>query len=68
MHHASARTRHAQHRLERIGNEMGNLAGEANWSGTNGEFALLTTLIYTWNPAAYDPATAAATAERILAA
>jgi hypothetical protein len=46
---------------------MGNLAGEANWSGTNGEFALLTTLFYTWNPASYDPATGAAVAERILA-
>ena len=46
---------------------MGNLAGEANWEGTNGQFALLTTLFYTWNPAAYDPATAAAAAEQILA-
>lgn len=46
---------------------MGNLAGEANWDGTNGEFALLTTLFYTWNPAAYEPAAGAAAAERILA-
>jgi hypothetical protein len=46
---------------------MGNLAGEADWSGTNGEFALLTSLFYTWNPTTYDPATAAAAAERILA-
>jgi len=45
---------------------MGNLAGEANWQGTNGEFALLTSLFYTWNPASYDPATAASEAERIL--
>lgn len=47
---------------------MGNLAGEANWNGTNGEFALLTTLFYAWNPAAYDPAAAAAAAEQILVA
>ncbi len=46
---------------------MGNLAGEANWEKTNGEFALLTSLFYTWNPSTYDPAAAAATAERILA-
>lgn len=46
---------------------MGNLAGEANWEGTDGEFALLTSLFYTWNPSAYDPASAAAAAERILA-
>lgn len=46
---------------------MGNLAGEASWSGTNGEFALLTSLLYTWNPAAYDAATAASVTERILA-
>lgn len=47
---------------------MGNLAGEANWDGTNGEFALLTSLMYAWNPAAYDPDAAAQSAERILAA
>jgi hypothetical protein len=46
---------------------MGNLAGEAHWSGTNGEFALLTSLFYTWNPGAYDPDGAATAAERILA-
>jgi hypothetical protein len=46
---------------------MGNLVGESNWSETNGEFALLTMLFYAWNPVAYDPATSAATAERILA-
>jgi hypothetical protein len=45
---------------------MGNLAGEADWSGTNGQFALLTSLFYTWNPTTYDPAAAAASAERIL--
>ena len=43
---------------------MGNLD---LWSGTNGEFALLTSLFYTWNPASYEPAAAAAAAERILA-
>jgi len=47
---------------------MGNLAGEANWKGTNGEFAMLTALSYAWNPATYDPESAAAAAERILAA
>ena len=47
---------------------MGNLAGEANWSGTNGEFALLTSLLYAWNPGAYDPGEGAATAERLIAA
>jgi len=46
---------------------MGNLASEANWAKTNGEFALLTSLFYTWNPVAYHPAAAAAAAERILA-
>jgi beta-N-acetylglucosaminidase len=46
---------------------MGNLAGEASWEGTSGELALLTSLFYTWNPATYDPAAAAAAAERILA-
>jgi hypothetical protein len=45
---------------------MGNLAGEANWEGTNGEFAMLTSLLYAWNPAAYDPAAAAGAAEQIL--
>jgi len=43
---------------------MGNLD---LWSGTNGEFALLTSLFYTWNPTTYDSAAAAAAAERILA-
>jgi hypothetical protein len=47
---------------------MGNLAGEANWQETNGEFALLTSLMYAWNPAAYEPTAAATTAELILAA
>jgi hypothetical protein len=46
---------------------MGNLVGEASWGGTDGEFALLTSLFYTWNPAAYQPGPAAAVAERILA-
>jgi hypothetical protein len=46
---------------------MGNLASEANWGGSNGEFAMLTSLFYTWNPTAYDPPAAAAAAERILA-
>ena len=46
---------------------MGNLAGEAHWEGTNGEFALLTSLFYAWSPAAYEPAAAAAAVERILA-
>ena len=47
---------------------MGNLAGEASWDGTNGEFALLTSIFYAWNPGAYEPTGAAAAAERILAA
>jgi len=46
---------------------MGNLVTGDPWRGTNGEFALLTSLFYTWNPSAYDPAAAAAAAERILA-
>lgn len=46
---------------------MGNLVTEDPWRGTNGEFALLTSLLYTWNPSTYDPAAAATTAERILA-
>ena len=46
---------------------MGNLVPEGNWEGTNGEFALLTSLLYTWNPSTYDSAAAATTAERILA-
>jgi len=46
---------------------MGNLAGESSWSGTNGEFALLTSLLYTWNPGTYDPDAAAVTAERLIA-
>ena len=46
---------------------MGNFAGEANWEKTKGEFALLTSLFYTWNPSAYDPTAAATTAERVLA-
>jgi hypothetical protein len=44
---------------------MGNLVGDSLWSGTNGEFALLTSLLYTWNPIAYDPFASAAAAERI---
>jgi len=43
---------------------MGNLAGESNWQETGGEVALLTSLFYTWNPAIYDPASAAVAAER----
>jgi hypothetical protein len=46
---------------------MGNLVTGNPWRGTNGEFALLTSLVYTWNPSAYDPTAAAAAAERILA-
>jgi len=46
---------------------LGNLVPEGNWEGTDGEFALLTSLFYTWNPSAYHPASAAAAAERILA-
>jgi len=46
---------------------MGNLVTGVPWRGTDGEFALLTSLFYTWNPSAYDPAAAAAAAERILA-
>ena len=45
---------------------MGNLVTGNPWRGTNGEFALLTSLFYTWNPSAYDPTAAAAAAERIL--
>ncbi len=45
---------------------MGNLAGEASWNDTNGEFALLTSLCYAWNPGSYDPNAAAAAAERVL--
>ena len=46
---------------------MGNLVGDSMWSGTNGEFALLTSLLYTWNPVAYDAAAGGAAAEQILA-
>ncbi len=46
---------------------MGNLVTGDPWNGTNGEFALLTSLFYTWNPAAYQPVAGAAAAERILA-
>jgi hyaluronoglucosaminidase len=46
---------------------MGNFVTGDPWRGTNGEFALLTSLFYTWNPSAYEPAAAAAAAERILA-
>lgn len=44
------------------------VADEADWSGTNGEFAFLTSVFYTWNPSGYDPAEAAAPVERTLAA
>jgi hypothetical protein len=47
--------------------KMGNLAGEGTREATDGEFALLTSLFSTWDPSAYDPAAAAAAAERILA-
>jgi len=53
---------------EVVGTYMGNLAGEANWTGTDGEFAMLTSLMYAWNPTAYDAAAAGVAAERILAA
>jgi hypothetical protein len=46
---------------------MGNMVTGDPWRGTNGEFALLTSLFYTWNPSAYDPGAAAVAAERILA-
>lgn len=45
---------------------MANLAGEALWQGTNGAFALLTSLLYTWNPAAYDADRAAHVAEAVV--
>lgn len=35
--------------------------------GTNGEFALLTSLLYAWNPGDYDPDRAAAAAEQVTA-
>jgi len=47
---------------------MGNFVTGVPWRGTDGEFALLTSLFYTWNPSAYDPTAAAVAAERILAA
>jgi hypothetical protein len=47
---------------------MGNLVGDSMWTGTNGEFALLTSLFYTWNPAVYDAGAGGAAAEQILAA
>lgn len=46
---------------------IGNLVTGDPWHGTNGEFALLTSLLYTWNPSVYDPTAAATTAERVLA-
>jgi hypothetical protein len=46
---------------------MANLGLEARWEGTNGEFAMLTTLDYAWNPAAYSPTTAARAADQFLA-
>ena len=46
---------------------MGNLVTGDPWRGTNGEFALLTSLFYAWNPSAYEPTSAATTAERVLA-
>ena len=49
-----------------ISTYMGNLAGEALWRGTDGHFALLTTLLYTWSPEIYDPATAGEIAERLV--
>ena len=46
---------------------MGNLADpRVAWTGTNGQFALLTMLLYAWDPENYDPAAAAATAERLV--
>ncbi len=47
---------------------MGNLAGEWGWVESNGRFAMLTSLMYTWNPAAYEPFAARDAAERILSA
>ncbi len=46
---------------------MVNVAGPENWRGTNGEFALLTSLLYAWNPGDYDPDRAAAAAEQVTA-
>lgn len=45
---------------------MGNLAGEWGWGESNGRFALLTSLFYTWNPVAYDPYKARDTADAVL--
>jgi hypothetical protein len=46
---------------------MGNLVTGDPWRGRNGGFALLTSLFYTWKPSTYEPAAAAAAAERLLA-
>jgi hypothetical protein len=52
---------------ELISTYMGNLADpRVAWTGTNGHFALLTMLLYAWDPENYDPAAAAATAERLV--
>jgi len=52
---------------ELISTYMGNLADpRVAWTGTNGHFALLTMLLYAWDPEGYDPAAAAATAERLV--
>ena len=49
-----------------IATYMGNMADDAAWVGTDGQFALLTALLYAWDPEAYDPTAAGALANRLL--
>jgi hyaluronoglucosaminidase len=51
-----------------ISTYMANQADDAAWTGSNGQFALLTELMYTWRPETYDPSAARDLAEGLLRA
>lgn len=49
-----------------ISTYMANMADDKAWTGSNGQFALLTELMYGWRPETYDPFAARDLAEELL--
>ena len=45
---------------------MTNMSIDEDWTGSNGQFALLTDLMYAWRPETYDPSAARDLAEELL--
>jgi hyaluronoglucosaminidase len=49
-----------------ISTYMANMAVDKAWTGSNGQFAMLTELMYAWKPETYDPYAARDLAEEVL--